>query len=296
MAFDAAPYLIDGTTVDGEVIRRALGTLLSPAGGIVTPGDLAVTQQATPNMSVLLGTGQIWVPGSSTATQGPYYSRNGAPLTLPISASSPSNPRVDTIIVQVQDAVYAGAAKTMGCPPPILGTPTAGVTVPPTTAAQAATDGAGTVPASSYVVAYVLVPQSAMSIVTADIANVAVLLPSGGAGPWLPLTLGTGVTAATAGFVPAARLEGDTVRLRGQIQNVSGGDLGAGSTLFTVPVATMHPVDNVSFGVIASAGGSSVAMAMSLQISGVAVVSSIGPSFPWLDFISLDGLSYNTLS
>jgi hypothetical protein len=54
----------------------------------------------------------------------------------------------------------------------VIGTSTAGVTVPPTTAATALADGAGAVPASSCVLAYVLVPASATSILTAGIANV----------------------------------------------------------------------------------------------------------------------------
>src|SRR5487761_1793683 len=113
MAFDIVPWIIDGTTVDAEVIRRALPTLINPVGGIVTAGDLAVTQQATPNMSVQMGVGQVWVPGSSTTTQGLYYGRNAAAATLPIAAANATNPRIDQVIVQVQDPFYAGSTKSM---------------------------------------------------------------------------------------------------------------------------------------------------------------------------------------
>ena len=165
MAFDTVPWIIDGTTIDAETIRRALGTLIGPAGGIVTPGDLAVTAQATPNMSVAIGPGQIWVPGSSTPTQGPYYGHNGAAVTQPITASNPSLPRVDTITVQVQDQVYAGSLKQLA-PGYVLGTPTSGANI----ATQAAAASyAGALPASSYVLAYVLVPAAATSITTGDI-------------------------------------------------------------------------------------------------------------------------------
>jgi len=164
MAFDAIPYVIDGTTVDAEVIRRALGSLIGPTGGVVTPGDLTVTQNGTPNMSVNIGTGQIWVPGTSTTTQGPYYSMNKAAVNQAISAANPSNPRIDTIIVQVQDPEYAGSTKSLA-PGYVIGTATAGATL-------SNLNGKGTVPASSYVLAYVLVPAGTSSIVTADIANV----------------------------------------------------------------------------------------------------------------------------
>jgi hypothetical protein len=232
--FDNPPYAMDGTTVDGEVVRRAIGTLFAPAGGIVSPGDLPVTQQATPNMSVQVGAGQIWVPGTSTSTQGPYYARNSGPVTLAIAASNPSNPRVDTIIAQVQDAAYAGATKQI-IPAVVTGTPTAGVSVPPTTAAQAATDGAGAVPVSSYVLAYVLVPASATSIVTADIANVAAVAGLG-YGTWVPLTLASGWTATSGYPAPSARLQGDTVLLKGVATNGTGG---ASLAPGTVPIG--HP-------------------------------------------------------
>lgn len=179
MAFDNPPFVMDATTpLDGEVIRRALGSLLNPAGGVVTPGDLTVAQQTVPNMSIQISAGQIWVPGTSTPSQGPYYSRNGAAVTLAISAADPSKPRVDTIIAQAQDAAYAGVTKSFA-PAVVIGTPTTGVTVPPTTAAAAAADGAGTVPASSLVLAYVLVPAAATSIVTANIANVVGVMSAG---------------------------------------------------------------------------------------------------------------------
>src|SRR6185312_11023893 len=122
MAFDSPPFVMDATTVDGEVIRRAIGSLLNPAGGIVNGGDLQVTQNGTPNMTVNIGPGAIWVPGSTTSTQGPYYSRNGASISQAINAASASNPRIDTVGVQVQDKAYAGSL-TQIAPFYVPGTP-----------------------------------------------------------------------------------------------------------------------------------------------------------------------------
>ena len=208
------------------MIRRALGTLLGPAGGIVTAGDLAVTQQATPNMSVLMGVGQCWVSGTQTATQGSYYGRNAAAVTLAIAAANVSNPRIDTIIVQVQDAEYSGSLKQMA-PAVLTGTPTSGATLANLT-------GAATVPASSLVIAYVLVPAGATSIVTADIANVAAVV-SNATGAWQPLTLTGGMTSAGL-YTPSARLEGGRVFLKGTIVNATGSTIAANTNLFTVPV------------------------------------------------------------
>jgi hypothetical protein len=176
LAFETPPYAMDGTTEDAEQFRRALGTLIGSAGGIVASGDCAVSQQSTPNMSVQIAAGQVWVPGTSTASQGPYYSRNGASVTVVIAASNPSNPRIDTVIAQVQDAAYAGTLKQIA-PAVITGTPTVGATL-------SNLSGAGAVPASSLVLAYVLVPAGATSIVTANILNVAPLARPGLGTEW----------------------------------------------------------------------------------------------------------------
>lgn len=169
MAFDSPAYVMDGTTIDGEVMRRAIGSLISPYGGIVTPGDLAVAQQAVPNMSVQIGIGQCWIPGTSSGSQGMYYSRNGAPVTVTISAANATNPRIDMVVAQVIDQTYAGSGHS--CAPVVMtGTPTAGATIVPGAGYLA---GVGAAPASSMILAYVLVPANATSIVTADILNIA---------------------------------------------------------------------------------------------------------------------------
>src|ERR1700733_14767619 len=125
MAFDSPPFCMDSTTQDAALFRRALGTLISPLGGIVTPGDLTVAQQTVANMSVQIGVGQVWIPGTSLTTQGPYYSQNHAAITVPITTANATNPRVDTILAQVVDQGYAGSGYT--CRPDyVLGTPSAG--------------------------------------------------------------------------------------------------------------------------------------------------------------------------
>lgn len=272
MALDSPPWLIDGTTVDGEVIRRAVGSLINPAGGIVTPGDLAVTQQTVPNMSVQVGTGQIWVPGTSTASQGLYYAENKAAVTLAIAASNPSNPRLDQVICQVEDAAYAGSSKLMQFAV-VTGTPTSG-------ASLSNLVGLGSVPASSLVIAYVLVPAGTTSIVTADIGNVAPVC-SRASGPWVPLTLASGIVSGSASppatYVPSARLAGDKVELKGTLVNSTGSGI---TSVATIPSAAMYPSAVVVFitGV--------VQIGTTHQIE---VVPNLGAG----DVLGLDGLSYS---
>lgn len=163
MAFDDPPYTIDGTTVDGKVIRRAIASLMTPGGGIVTPGGLAVTQQTSPNMSVQVGVGECWVPGTLSAAQGSYYGRNNAAVTVGIAAADPTNPRIDNVGVQVQDPEYSGSLTSMAAVV-VTGTPTAGATLGNPL-------GLAALPASTLAIAHVLVPAGAASIVNADISG-----------------------------------------------------------------------------------------------------------------------------
>ena len=98
---------------------------------------------------------------------------------LAISASNATNPRIETIIAQVKDAAYAGTEVTFSVSV-VVGTAEAG-------RRYANLKGAGAVPASSLVLAYVLVPAKAVSIEAADIENRATAVGIG-LSP-LPMTL-----------------------------------------------------------------------------------------------------------
>ena len=96
-------------------------------------------------------------------------------------ARPPRRTRIDTIVARVKDSFYAGSQNEFLLEV-IAGTPKAGVSKPPKTRAEAEADGAGALPASSYVLAYILVPQNASTITSGDIENV-----SKQAAPGLPL-------------------------------------------------------------------------------------------------------------
>jgi hypothetical protein len=173
MTLTPVPYVLQNSSHPASLFRQATSSLIAPAGGIVQPQDFQVTQNGTPNMSVNVGAGRIWVPSTYTATVNPgggayypgglYYAENDASVNLPISASNPTNPRLDQIIVQVQDTAYAGSTNSAQLAV-LTGTATAG-------ASLANLVGLASMPASSLLLGYVLVPANATSIVTADIAN-----------------------------------------------------------------------------------------------------------------------------
>src|SRR6202035_1959182 len=138
MTLTSPPYVLQGSSHGAQLFREAISSVLAPAGGIVQPSDFALTQNGTPNMSVNIGAGRCWIPGTSLATvnpgggayypQGSYFAESDAAVNLAISASDPSNPRIDTVICQVHDAAYAGATNSAALAI-VTGTPTIGATL-----------------------------------------------------------------------------------------------------------------------------------------------------------------------
>jgi hypothetical protein len=288
MTLSPVPYALQQGSHPAALFRQAFGFPLSPAGGIAQPGDLALTQNGTPNMSCNVGAGRIAIPGTSLATvntgggayypQGLYFGESDAPTNLPISASSPSLPRIDTIIGQVEDAAYAGSnndAKFVV----LTGTPTAGASYPSNLT------GAASVPVSSMVLGYVNVAANATSIVTANITSVATQARLGYDTGWVALTLATNVSAQAGYYVPSARLIGDRVWLKGAA--VDSAAYGGTPFLFaTLPVG-LRPSSTIGEGIETSNGPTL------LTITSAGVMSSYtstGAGNIWY----LDDLSFST--
>lgn len=151
----------------------AVSTLLGSGGGVVTSGDYAVTEHVAANMSVNVAAGKCWVPGTSTAAQSQYFVYNDAVVNPAITASDVTNPRIDKIVLRIKDSAYAGVGDEAVLEV-VAGTAEAGATL-------ANRKGAAATPASSLVLAYVLVPAKATSIVAANIENVATQFSFAGA-------------------------------------------------------------------------------------------------------------------
>jgi hypothetical protein len=180
MAVETYPSFLQDEEYSGETLRHVFGTLLargsaigSIVGGLVASTDMQVT--AGSGMQVLVATGEAWIPGTSVTTQGGYLGRVTSSTALAISAASESNPRIETIIAQVQDKAVAGGTDSFSVSV-VVGTATSGAKLEGGGKPGA---GVGSVPASSLVLAYVLVPSKAVSIVSGDIENVAALVSIG---------------------------------------------------------------------------------------------------------------------
>lgn len=137
-----------------EDVRRFIGAVQSQ--GLARVGDLNVTEKSgTPNMSVDVAGGRAFIDGTEAPYQGCYLVENRGNTNVPLDNSDPTNPRIDLIVAEVQDAGYSGATNAWS------------LVVVKGTAAPAPTRP--TPPANSIVLADVLVSAAVTSILNVKI-------------------------------------------------------------------------------------------------------------------------------
>lgn len=116
-------FLQNLTNHTAETIRGHTNGLFSGAasaaslrgrGGVVRElgTALTVTANGSPNMTVNVSAGQVYISGSQGTKQGVYSGVNDASVSVAISASDPSNPRIDLIVAKVEDSAYSGAVNS----------------------------------------------------------------------------------------------------------------------------------------------------------------------------------------
>lgn len=164
MAAVTPPLYLQASLHASDMDRRAHHMILGGRGGVLGASDLAVTQNGTPNMSVNVADGRLWIPGTEGTYQGLYFFENRGTQNLAIAAADATNPRRDLVIARVRDQQYSGA--TNNC------------TLEVVTGAPAASPVDPAVPANSWVLARVAVAPLASSITNANITD----FRSGGTG------------------------------------------------------------------------------------------------------------------
>lgn len=132
--------------------------------GIIASTSLEVTQNSPTGMSVRVASGWAAIVGTTQPNMGAYVAYNDATVTLTITASNPTNPRIDLICATINDSYYSGVTDDVEFQV-IAGTP-AGSPTPPS------------LPANSIALAQVTVPASASFISTSNIADLRVLATS----------------------------------------------------------------------------------------------------------------------
>jgi hypothetical protein len=142
--------------------------------GIINSTSLAITAQAVPNMTVNSASGWAAIV-SSTANAGTYVAYNDATTILTITTADASLPRIDRVVVTVNDAAYSGSTNNVTFTV-VAGTPAASPSAPAT-------------PSNSISLATIAVGAAVTSIVSGNITDTRVLTTTN-----LPVLSSTGGT------------------------------------------------------------------------------------------------------
>jgi hypothetical protein len=286
----------DRRQASGPLQEGVLGTsTLVTAGGVsnVVAADFMVTQrQAGANLSVDINMpagGFAYVNGDTVNGQGLYcVPVHAATINEAVAAADLTNPRVDQVILEVQDNILDGSGGNQARTRVLTGTPTSGATL-------TNRSGATALPGSALLLADVLVPANATTVPNTNIrdrrkwargALVRQVLTSGNVS-----TTSTSLTAISASLLARLECSGAPVRLtlNGVGWNqTSGQEVGTGcfidgaavdSTLvlgFTTSSAVSTPGPlGYSYMTTPSAGSHTFQPAFNVASSGTAVAAAV---------------------
>lgn len=234
MTFSATPFALQNGSHSADLFRQAVSSLVPPGGGIITTGDLAVTQTSTPSMNVSVGVGRCWIPGTNVgnvvggnfSSQAMYYGQNPSAYTVAITTADPINPRIDVIYAGVQDSQYAGTTNA-GVIGVATGAPAGSPTVP-------------AIPANSIALANVAVAANATSIVNANISAptpaLHALNPSFGNGTaYTPIWTGVTDFGSGGSLTGTYWVQGDRVTVRSRAKFGASATIGTNAIYCPLP-------------------------------------------------------------
>jgi hypothetical protein len=107
---------------------------------------------------------------------------------------------------------------------------------------------------------------------------------------WVALTLGTNITTFTSGYAAAAKIVGNEVELSGSMKNNTGGALGTGVTIATLPSAAYESAQLVIL--TAALSGASPTSSSLLILASSTALETQASGIPNGFGIFLDGLRY----
>ena len=132
MALRTPPSWLQNGSHPAENDRLTTTGILWKSQGVADDGAMVVSQSGTPAMTVSITSGHALIEGTQTSNQGFYIAYNDAATTVAIATASPTLPRIDRIVVTVQDSYYGGTANNQVIFQSLTGTPNASP-VPPAT-------------------------------------------------------------------------------------------------------------------------------------------------------------------
>ena len=306
MTVEAYPGFLQNDSYSAEILRRAIGSILarngnnagSIVGGLVGGTDCQITT-ASSGLKVIVGTGEIWVPGTTSAVQGGYYTRVSAAETLTLEKASTKG-RIDRIVMEVIDSAYVGGSTNEAKLTVVKGSENASCT----SVSQYETYKP-TAPASSYTLGYVYVAGGTTGpFLSSEIVNVSALLSGSsstiaaikqwaGVGYWNALTFGGKFEEAGAPVQSAGvRAEGGASRafLRGAAKVKAGEEPKAGELIATLPSGYRPPGQ---VGVVAAQPGSGRPVNLIIASSGEIVLALTSAHLFPAELVYFDGVSFN---
>jgi hypothetical protein len=158
MALRTPPSWLQNGSHPAENDRLTTTGILWKSQGVADYGSMKVSQSGTPAMTVSVAAGHALIAGTQTSNQGFYISYNDAATTVAIATASPTLPRIDRIVVTVQDSFYGGTANNQVLFQALTGTPNASPVAP-------------AVPANSISLATIAVAANQTTVVDGNITD-----------------------------------------------------------------------------------------------------------------------------
>lgn len=108
MAFQPAPWVIDGATTDAIIARLQLQAGTRSQSGVIGATDLQVTALPVPGQQVQIASGGLVAVGQEAQWQGSYFAYNVGTISLTIQPTG-ATARSDLIVARIEDPTVSGS-------------------------------------------------------------------------------------------------------------------------------------------------------------------------------------------